>query len=86
MSSCCPVIHWRNTEEKLKCNSTTTEHICLQNAGCYLSVGWLGAANSLLVVYDVNGDGGVTKDLNRGICSIEYNCLNLHLLVEFTVI
>lgn len=27
-----------------------------------------------------------TKDLNRGICSIEYNCLNLHLLVEFTVI
>lgn len=29
-------------------------------------------------------NGKLTKDLNRGICGIEYNCLNLPMRVDFT--
>ena len=29
-------------------------------------------------------NGKLTKDLNRGICGIEYNCLNLPSGVDFT--
>lgn len=29
-------------------------------------------------------NGNQTKDLNRGICGIRYNCLNLPMRVDFT--
>ena len=33
--------------------------------------------------YEYDENGNMTKDLNRGICGIEYNCLNLPLRVDF---
>ena len=33
--------------------------------------------------YEYDENGNLTKDLNRGICGIEYNCLNLPLRVDF---
>lgn len=41
-----------------------------------------GADEETEYKYDENGN--LTKDLNRGICGIEYNCLNLPLGVDFT--
>ena len=34
--------------------------------------------------YEYDGNGNLAKDLNRGICGIEYNCLNLPSEVDFT--
>lgn len=34
--------------------------------------------------YEYDENGNLTKDLNRGICGIEYNCLNLPSEVDFT--
>lgn len=34
--------------------------------------------------YEYDGNGNLTKDLNRGICGIRYNCLNLPSGVDFT--
>ncbi len=34
--------------------------------------------------YEYDENGNQTKDLNRGICGIEYNCLNLPSRVDFT--
>lgn len=34
--------------------------------------------------YEYDENGNLTKDLNRGICVIEYNCLNLPSGVDFT--
>lgn len=34
--------------------------------------------------YEYDGNGNLTKDLNRGICGIRYNCLNLPSEVDFT--
>ncbi len=33
--------------------------------------------------YEYDENGNLTKDLNRGICGIEYNCLNLPSRVDF---
>lgn len=35
------------------------------------------------VEYDYDGNGNLTMDLNREICSISYNCLNLPQRVGF---
>ena len=35
-------------------------------------------------VYEYDENGNLTKDLNRGICGIEYNCLNLPSRVDFS--
>ena len=34
--------------------------------------------------YEYDENGNLTKDLNRGICGIEYNCLNLPSRVDFS--
>ena len=34
--------------------------------------------------YEYDGNGNLAKDLNRGICGIRYNCLNLPSEVDFT--
>ena len=34
--------------------------------------------------YEYDGNGNLAKDLNRGICGIRYNCLNLPSRVDFT--
>jgi hypothetical protein len=40
-----------------------------------------GADEDIEYEYDANGN--MTKDLNHGICNIEYNCINLPSRVEF---